>query len=58
MRMKSAVDFSLGAKFILVLERGERMKRITKIAENASLGKKKIRVAAYCRVKKSFLLYK
>ena len=26
------------------------MKRITKIAENASLGKKKIRVAAYCRV--------
>ena len=31
-------------------KRGERMKRITKIAENASLGKKKIRVAAYCRV--------
>ena len=26
------------------------MKRITKIAENTSLGKKKIRVAAYCRV--------
>ena len=26
------------------------MKRITKIVENASLGKKKIRVAAYCRV--------
>ena len=26
------------------------MKRITKIAENTSLGKMKIRVAAYCRV--------
>src|SRR5690625_2035938 len=31
-------------------KRGERMKRITKIVENASLGKKKIRVAAYGRV--------